>query len=197
MASSQAIPIKCVVVGDGAVGKTCALISYTSNSFPSGYVPTVYDNYSTVVPHNGKVIELGLWDTAGQEEYDLLRPLAYPRTNVFVICFSVISRSSLMNVKTKWYPEITHHAPHTAFILCGLKIDLRNDSKILSDNSTPSSSVITPEEGEAMAKEIGAVKYRECSALTQEGLLELFREVINVGLNSRFARRKQVKCTLL
>ena len=105
MSNSMTIKhVKCVVVGDGAIGKTCLLISYTTNSFPSEYMPTVFDNYETTVMFENKPISLQLWDTAGQDDYEKLRPLSYPGTDVFLLCFSLVSTVSLENVKTVWLP---------------------------------------------------------------------------------------------
>jgi len=191
--------IKCVVVGDGAVGKTCLLISYTTNAFPGEYIPTVFDNYSANVMVDGKPINLGLWDTAGQEDYDRLRPLSYPQTDVFLVCFSVISESSFKNVKTKWVPEIQHHAPGVPILLVGTKSDLRKDDGTAKQLAQRGQKMV-PLEGDkgakAMANTVGATKYLECSALTQEGLKQVFDDAIRAAMTP--AKKKRGKgCTLL
>ena len=188
--------LKCVVVGDGAVGKTCLLISYTTNAFPNEYIPTVFDNYSANVMVNGKPINLGLWDTAGQEDYDRLRPLSYPQTDVFLVCFSIISPASFENVRSKWYPEIQHHCPGTPIILVGTKSDLRGDQAMISQLASKGLKMIDKEQALALAKEIGAAEYHECSALTQEGLKTVFDRAIHVGLNKP-KKKSNGGCTLL
>jgi len=168
--------VKCVVVGDGAVGKTSLLISYTENRFPVDYVPTVFDNFTTGVEVDGKLINFALWDTAGQEEYSRLRALSYPETDVFLLCFSVVSPASFENIRTKWYPEVTHHCPDAKLILVGTKIDLRDDKETLE--GLQGEKLPTTEMGQKLSQEIKAKAYLECSALTQDGLRQVFEEAI-------------------
>lgn len=120
----------------------------------------------------------GLWDTAGQEDYDRLRPLSYPQTDVFLICFSLVSPPSFENVRTKWWPEISHHAPNIPMILVGTKLDLREDPETISKLRERRMAPISYQNGNAMARDIGATKYLECSALTQKGLKGVFDEAI-------------------
>ena len=110
--AEESIAIKLVVVGDGSVGKTCLLISYTQDKFPTEYVPTVFDNYSATVKVDGRMVTLGLWDTAGQEEYNRLRPLAYPNCDVFLIVFSVIEPSSFVNARKKVLSSLPSGIPN-------------------------------------------------------------------------------------
>ena len=117
-----------VIVGDGAIGKTCILVSYVENKFPKDYEPTVFDNLTTTIKIDGKIINLGLWDTAGQEEFGRLRPLAYPGTDVFLIAFSVVEPTSFTNARKKWYPEIQAVVPEAVKIFVGNKIDLRESA---------------------------------------------------------------------
>ncbi|KAJ5815429.1 cell division control protein 42 [Penicillium riverlandense] len=170
-------PPRCVVVGDGAVGKTCLLISYTTNKFPSEYVPTVFDNYAVTVMIGDEPYTLGLFDTAGQEDYDRLRPLSYPQTDVFLVCFSVTSPASFENVREKWFPEVHHHCPGVPCLIVGTQTDLRDDPGVREKLARQKMQPIRKEDGDRMARELGAVKYVECSALTQYKLKDVFDEV--------------------
>uniref|UniRef100_A0A672HGK6 Cell division control protein 42 homolog n=1 Tax=Salarias fasciatus TaxID=181472 RepID=A0A672HGK6_SALFA len=135
--------IKCVVVGDGAVGKTCLLISYTTNKFPSEYVPTVFDNYAVTVMIGGEPYTLGLFDTAGK-------------------CF----------------------------------VDLRDDSNTVEKLAKNKQRPIFPESGDKLSRDLRAVKYVECSALTQRGLKNVFDEAILAALEPPEPKHKK-RCVLL
>eukprot|EP01124_Arcella_intermedia_P027992 TRINITY_DN5595_c0_g1_i6.p1 TRINITY_DN5595_c0_g1~~TRINITY_DN5595_c0_g1_i6.p1 ORF type:complete len:864 (+),score=241.90 TRINITY_DN5595_c0_g1_i6:45-2636(+) len=183
--------IKLMTVGDGAVGKTCLLISYTTNAFPGEYIPTVFDNYSANVMIDGKAINLGLWDTGGPEDYDRLRPLSYPQTDVFLVLFSLVGPHSFRNVVSKWIPEITHHCPSVPFLLIGSKLDLRDDPNTIEKLAASKLAPITYEQGISMCYEVGAVKYIECSALTQKNLKMVFDEAIRAVLVPQTAIKKK------
>ncbi|XP_046735636.1 ras-like GTP-binding protein RhoL isoform X1 [Diprion similis] len=177
---SRIRPIKVTAVGDGMVGKTCMLITYTSKKFPTEYVPTVFDNYADNICVDGQEFNMVLWDTAGQEDYERLRPLSYPNTDCFLLCFSISARSSYENVASKWYPEIKHHCPNVPIVLVGTKGDLRNKED---------TDVITPADCKKMKKRIKAYKYVECSAIKSEGLEEVFVEGIRSVLKKPSPRR--------
>ena len=189
--------IKCVVVGDGAVGKTCLLISYTTNEFPLKYVPTVFDNYAVTVKIGEEPYTLGLFDTAGQEDYDRLRPLSYPSTDVFLVCFSTVLPSSFENVKEKWAPELKHRCPKTPFLLVGTQIDLREDAPTVVKLAKNKQKPLNSEMGKRLADEVKAVKYVECSALTQKGLKNVFDEAILQSLEPREEKIPKRECCLL
>uniref|UniRef100_A0A2K6CZD0 Cell division control protein 42 homolog n=1 Tax=Macaca nemestrina TaxID=9545 RepID=A0A2K6CZD0_MACNE len=182
--------IKCVVVGDGAVGKTSLLISYTTNKFPSEHVLTVFDNYA-VNPYT-----LGLFDTAEQEHYDRLLLLSYPQTDVYLVCFSVVSPPSFENAKEKWVPEITRHCPKTPFLLVGIQIGLRDDPPAIEKLSKNKQKPITPETAEKLVRDPKAVRYVECSALTQKGLKNVFDEAILAALEPPEPKKSR-RCVLL
>jgi Ras-related C3 botulinum toxin substrate 1 len=176
--------IKCVVVGDGAVGKTCLLLSYTTNAFPTEYLPTVFDNYSANIMVENNQINLQLWDTAGQEEYKKIRPLSYFQTDVFIICFSLVSPTSLENVQNMWIPELKQYCPSTPYILVGMKSDLRDkfDQQALEFRSKGMEPVSTSQ-GEFMKKMIGAQLYIECSARTGYNQRQVFDEAVKIVLH--------------
>ncbi|CAF2163003.1 BnaAnng14680D [Brassica napus] len=198
--------IKCVTVGDGAVGKTCMLISYTSNTFPTDYVPTVFDNFSANVVVDGNTVNLGLWDTVlehsvftCQEDYNRLRPLSYRGADVFLLAFSLISKASYENIAKKWIPELRHYAPGVPIILVGTKLDLRDDKQFFIDH--PGAVPITTNQGEELKKLIGSAVYIECSSKTQQNVKAVFDAAIKVVLQppkqKKTKKKNKNRCAFL
>ncbi|EEH53618.1 uncharacterized protein MICPUCDRAFT_21075 [Micromonas pusilla CCMP1545] len=174
--------MKVVVVGDGAVGKTSMLLCYTTNTFPTDYMATVFDNYAVNVQYGEKTINLGLWDTAGQDEYAQYRPLSYHEADGFILAFSLIDRASFENVSQTWIKELRAKAPGAPITLVGTKLDLRGSA---SGVDRGGARHVTTEEGEEMRRKIGAEAYVECSALTQDNLKRVFETAIDVHMRPK------------
>jgi len=186
------------VVGDGAVGKTSLLMTYSQGTFPTVYVPTVFDNYSVeidvMINQQQKTVELELWDTAGQEEYDRLRPLSYRNTDVFLIVFSVASSVSFENIKSKWRPEVMHYAKDAPWLLVGSMSDLRD----APEQSQLEGKPVSKEQGEALARELSAVGYIECSSKVDYNVKAVFDMAITSVVNPAVKKpKKKPGCLLL
>ncbi|CEF64337.1 Ras-like GTP-binding protein Rho1 [Strongyloides ratti] len=185
---------KLVIVGDGACGKTCLLIVFSKDQFPDVYVPTVFENYVADIEVDGKQVELALWDTAGQEDYDRLRPLSYPDTDVVLMCFSIDSPDSLTNIQEKWTPEVRHFCPNVPIILVGNKKDIRAEAEACTDSRNRIETVKS-DMGKTMAEQIGAYAYLECSAKTKEGVRDVFETATRAALATK--PKNKGKCDLL
>ncbi|RLV93030.1 GTP-binding protein RHO2 [Spathaspora sp. JA1] len=173
--AADAIKRKVVIVGDGACGKTSLLYVFTLGEFPTEYHPTVFENYVTKCRIDGKLVELALWDTAGQEEYERLRPLSYSNSHVILIGFALDTPDSLDNARSKWVHEVKQYCPNIPYILCGLKKDLRT-------NTYDRKNFVQFDMGHSTAEQIGARKYLESSALTGEGVDDIFEHATRTSL---------------
>ena len=188
--------IKCVFLGDGAVGKTSLIVSYTTNGYPNEYIPTAIDTYDVVVHVDGEPVTFEMCDTPGQDDFDTLRPLVYPNTDVFLLCFSVVSPSSFANIREKWIPEIKKSREkgakkHVPIILVGTQSDLRNDVNTRVELAKYKEQPVTEAEAKKLAKDLGCENFIETSALTQHNLKEVFDEAIMASLKGRKIKEKQ------
>ncbi|KAF7347112.1 Cell division control protein 42 like protein [Mycena venus] len=190
--------IKCVLVGDSGVGKTCLFISYTCEYFPNDYVPAISDAYAPTVMVGDVPYTLAIFDTAGKTDYDHLRPLVYPQSDVFLVCFSVGMPASLENVRDKWFPEAHHFCPGVPCVIAATQIDLRDDEDDF--RAVDSGKVmITTAQGEKLARELGAAEYVECSAKTHKGVKDAFDAAVAAALkySSPVSERKKRQCIVV
>lgn len=170
--------VNCVLVGDGAVGKTSLIVSYTTNGYPTEYVPTAFDNFTVMVVVDGKPVRVQLCDMAGQDELEQIRPLCYKHADVFLLCYSVVRPCSFRNLASKWVPEIRQHCPGAPLVLVGTQLDLREDVQVLINLAQNQERPVGAEDGRQLARELGAAAFAECSALTQKNLKDAFDAAI-------------------
>lgn len=136
-------------------------------------------------------------DTPGQEEYDRLRVLMYPETDVFMVSFSISDPVSFENVVNKWLPEVRSHCPNVPIVLVGTKIDLRDDQDMIKKLRDKGTVMITREEGEFMAKKMGCMGYVEVSAKNDVGVKDAFSaaaKCIGVDINA-VPQKKECICS--
>ncbi|XP_072095310.1 rho-related BTB domain-containing protein 1 isoform X3 [Mobula birostris] len=197
--------IKCVVVGDNAVGKTRLICARACNTTLTQYqllsthVPTVWaiDQYRVcqeVLERSRDVVDevsisLRLWDTFGDHHKD--RRFAYGRSDVVVLCFSIANPNSLNHVRTMWLPEIKHFCPRTPVVLVGCQLDLRYaDLEAVNRARRPlarpirPNDILPPEKGREVAKELG-IPYYETSVFDQFGIKDVFDNAVRGALISR------------
>nr|XP_032823712.1 rho-related GTP-binding protein RhoF [Petromyzon marinus] len=194
---------KVVIVGDGGCGKTSLLTVFTKGEFPLEYAATVYEQHQAVVTMDGFSLALQVMDTAGQEDYDRLRPLCYNGASVVLLCYDVMCPTSFDNIVQKWNPEMRHFCPGVPSFLIGCKTDLRKDREKVRKLRSGGQEPITYKQGAALAKEVEARDYIECSAKDRDNVETIFKEAASAALQERAAlrtaskRRRFKACTLL
>ena len=194
--SEEAQEIKCVVVGDAGVGKSSLIKSYNTPDFISlgEYSTTMIDDYyEKEVKVNGVTVRLGIWDTAGNEEYiyDKQRRLLYQTTDVFVICFSLVKRSSFASARATWYPQVRFYGRDAPVLLVGTKLDLREYQERGLVESEDRVAIVTKDDGEKMMKDMYAVTYVECSAVTTCEIKRVFDEAAKAAFKPRQKEEKR------
>ncbi|ROV95454.1 hypothetical protein VMCG_08497 [Cytospora schulzeri] len=205
---NKTVQRKLVLLGDGASGKTSLLNVFTRGYFPTVYEPTVFENYVHDIFVDNVHIELSLWDTAGQEEFDRLRSLSYDDTDLIMLCYSVDSKDSLENVESKWVGEITDNCPGVKLVLVALKCDLRenaaDDEEAGAAGAAPADGAdgqtekptIGYDQGLEVARRINALRYLECSAMRNRGVNEAFTEAARVALSVK-KDKEDNKCIVM
>ncbi|KAJ3279961.1 GTP-binding protein Rho1 [Blyttiomyces sp. JEL0837] len=180
-------------------GKTSLLVVFTRGVFPEDYIPTVFENHVVDVQLDGTVIQLALWDTAGQEDYNRLRPLSYSGADVIIVCYSIGAPDSLENVETQWVQELGHYCPNLPIVLVGCKKDLRSDPSTIAQLGAAGQRPVSYDQGYATSQKIRAFAYVECSAKYNDGVTDVFELATRAAMASAKVKARPPKphCQLL
>jgi len=189
--------IKIVVTGDGMVGKTSMLYRYTKDEFSEAHEATVFDSYSVQVQVDNVTWDLCFFDTAGQEDYDQLRPLTYGKADMFVLCYNCMRPEGIDNLKSKWLPEKDAHNKDSPYVVVGTKTDLRNDAQACKDLLSSSGKTPVHCEDVDATPFAGCKKIMECSAKTGDGVNDVFNQIIQAAVRAKIGGGKDKKCEIL
>lgn len=169
---------KLVAIGDGACGKTSLLVRFSKGEFPTDYEPTIFDSYVAQITLASTIVKLSLFDTAGQEDFDRLRPIAYQDVDVTLVCYDLTQKETLENCENKWKGELDYFMKNTPFILVGCKMDLRAEMGGYGD------SIVSTEMGQETANKLGAMAFIETSAKKGDNVNELFEQAARLTVKS-------------
>ena len=181
---------KLVILGEGA---SDLLVVFSKKQLRRGSIPT--GNYVADIEVNNEKVELDLWDTVGDENFENLRRLTYPDTDVILLCFSISSPDSLEAIANRWVDEVKRFCPNVPIILVGTKKYHRNDANTIIKLAIEKQGPVKIEEGQAMALNINAFAYLECCAKTKEGMTEVLETATRAALQMK--KGKKAKCSLL
>ncbi|XP_041976685.1 uncharacterized protein LOC121731350 [Aricia agestis] len=178
--------IKCVLVGDGAVGKSSLIAAYAQDTFREEYQPTAYDTFNVVVVVDDRPVCVEICDTAGQDSMSELRALCYPGTDVLMLCFSVVRPETFRSVAERWTKAVA--GVNAPVVLVGTQADLALDGRVIQSLRSRGEHAVTEAEAKALASKINAV-YVETSAKTRKQLKDAFDAAILAGLPVIQAKR--------
>ncbi|KAM4540277.1 rho-related GTP-binding protein RhoU-like [Fundulus diaphanus] len=181
----QGEELSCMLVGDGAVGKTTMIISYIFNGYTREYRQSAFDVFTGFVHVDGTPTRIKLIDTAGQEEFGHLRCLCYAHVDVFILCFSLVNPVSFHSVSSRWISQIRGSNPTSPIILVGTQSDLRHNVDVLVELHQQSTRPVGFRQARRLADRIRAQDYMECSALTQHNLKAVFDSAVSAAIRHK------------
>ena len=162
------VPIKCVLLGETAVGKTSFINRFVNDTFTSEFVPTMIGCYSSKEVFYEKAnrkIKYELWDTAGQEKYRSINKIFYQDTLIVILIFDITRKDTFSSIKDYWYKEVKENSPDDVIIaIAANKSDLYEKEEVSQD------------EVEEFAESINAI-YKQTSALNGSGIKEIFESI--------------------